>query len=121
MSTRANWHVDLVSPSTADPFSEQETLDVEVHGRVIELDDEAKLNERVIALVNKEGRLYARGIRCAIRDENDSCCSACGVRCTDSQDPLKSLCDLGAEQERVLTQLAVQRHVQAPGPESPRT
>lgn len=123
MTTRANWHVDLVETATGDPFSSdpgQQRLDVQAVGVPIDLDGEPQLNERLVLLLNGENALFNKGVTCPIRDHADSCCSACPVRHKDPGDPRKALCDVGAEQERVLTALAVHRHGSArPGTTQP--
>lgn len=116
MTTRANWHVDLVTATDEDPFSTppgQQRLGVEQLGRPIDLDDEVTLNERLISTINAEGDLHGQGITCPIRDAKESHCSACPIRHTGHGDPHKKLCDVGMEQEQITTALAVRRHARA--------
>lgn len=101
MAVRTNWFLDELEVA-APP------VDVETVGKPIVLDGPVSLNRRLIELVNEEGRLWSRGVTCAIKDRPDTACSACPVR-PDANDPIAPLCAIGCEQERVATRLAVER------------
>jgi hypothetical protein len=109
VSTRANWHTaDLADINEeVDPFS----VPIEEVGLRIDLRDEAgRLQARLATLLDQETNLLHCGIRCAIKDRENTCCHACPIsKAGLSDDPLSALCRLGREQERVVTDLAVQR------------
>lgn len=107
MSVRANWFLDDL---VVEPF-----VAVEEVGQPIDLRGEPRLNRRLVELATEEGRLWARGVRCAIKDRPDTTCSACPLYALDADDPRTQLCAVGVEQERVLTTIAVER---ARAPES---
>lgn len=72
--------------------------------------DRADLNEKLVALVNDETRLYNAGIRCAVKDSPDSTCLACPLSAHDDETaPLRALCLVGRAQEIVLTQTVCAR------------
>lgn len=107
MSTRANWFLaDL--DLDADPLTP--SGGVEVIGQVIDLHSEPKLRHDLHGLVSRESRLFDAGISCAIKDQADSCCSACPVFTADETKPIAALCKIGRAQEKVLTALAVATH-----------
>ena len=102
MSVRANWFLDELIV--------EEVPAVEEVGQPIDLHHgDARLNRRLVELVALEGRLWDRGVRCAIKDRPDTACSACPVFVHEGDGALGPLCALGVEQERVATTLAVQR------------
>lgn len=111
MAVRANWHVDLDVPEDV------EQLSIESVGKAINLDGAPRLNEELAALVAEECTLYEQGVTCAIKDRSDTTCSACPIRNTDPEHPLARLCQIGCDQERVLTSLAVHRE----GPDGGRS
>lgn len=108
---KANWHVNVDLPPATDPFSnyvEQPTIPVAVEdvGKPIDLSSsEPQLRRRLIELVNAESALYGQGVRCAIRDRDDTSCSSCPMR--DKVARFAPLCKVGVEQEQVLTTLAI--------------
>lgn len=107
MSARANWFLaDL--DLDADPLTP--SGGVEAVGTVIDLYSEPKLRQDLHGLVTRESRLFDAGISCAIRDQPDSCCSACPVFTADETKPIAALCKVGRAQEKVLTALAVATH-----------
>lgn len=111
MRTQANWHVARLDvPEIADPFGE-EALPVEQVGTPISLDgDTASLSKRVESLMWRESNLFNVGVTCSIKDMDETVCSACPVSKHDQpDDPLAPLCQIGREQERVVTTLAVKR------------
>lgn len=116
MAVRANWHIDLPEGyAPGDPFTQQ--LSIGEVGQPIELTaGQAKLNEKLIALVNDEGLLFEQGVECDLKQRPDVTCSACPVKVVDSADPLSRLCSLGSEQERVLTSLVVERERRGSAP-----
>lgn len=109
--TKANWHVaELDVSEIADPFAE-EGLPVEQVGTPISLDgDIASLSKEIEALMWRESNLFNVGVSCSIKDQAETACSACPVAKHDQpDDPLAPLCQIGREQERVFTTLAVKR------------
>lgn len=79
-------------------------------GRPIDLESgQAKLNERLVASLEAEAKLYDAGITCPVKDNDQSCCSACPIRHTDELDPMTALCGLGLEQERIVTLSVIAR------------
>lgn len=110
MGVKARWFDEgLPSYEDSDPFATQERLDITDVGQPIDLREEPKLNGRLIALIQIESEIFERGTTCPIKERPDTTCSACPLRRTDSTDPVKDLCDVGIEQEQVLTELAVVR------------
>jgi hypothetical protein len=110
VSVRAKWFDDVLPDQGGDPFAQAQ---VETVGRPIYLDgDNARLNERLVELVTAESDMFNHGITCAIKDRDDTACSACPVARHDDS-PLASLCSVGKEQERVCTALAALRGVRA--------
>lgn len=108
MSVKANWHVELSGlGDDDDPFGPAEVVPIERRGKPIDLQERPALNQRLVELINAEAELFNAGITCAIRDAQDTCCSACPIRHTDELDDLTPLCRLGVEQERLLTTLAI--------------
>lgn len=101
--TRADWHLDVALPDDSDPFADAAPSVREV-GQPIDLSqDTAKLHASLEALLRRESRLYNMGIRCALKDRDDTCCSACPLaQDHDAESRLGDLCATGKEQERVL-------------------
>lgn len=109
MATKARWHTEIEVPDAeGDPFDEVRVEDV---GFPIELGhDQARLNERLMGLVNREGELHSVGIVCAIKDRADTACSACPISSHETPGGgIGALCRTGREQEQVQTELAVAR------------
>lgn len=100
MTVKARWF-------NADAIPAAPAQDVRDVGKPILLRGEQQLNERLIALVNAESDLFNQGISCAIRDRPDTTCCSCPVAGVNAE--LRNLCDVGQEQERTLTAIAVQR------------
>jgi hypothetical protein len=108
VSVRARWHQELaVQDDETDPFRAR----VEQLGMPIRLTDQmAELNTRLVALVQAEGRLWNIGVRCAVKDRDDSTCSVCPLSAHDDpQSPLGQLCRVGRAQEQLATRMAVER------------
>lgn len=108
MTTRANWHTAELAELTdwpEDPFE----APIEEVGTPIDLGSpEARLNVELVELLRRENNLDQAGITCAIKDRPDTTCHACPVsEAARREKPIGSLCRLGREQERVLTELAV--------------
>lgn len=108
---QANWHVAALDGDGEDPFGIRPR--VETVGKPIPLDGEPRLVERFEALIDREGQLFNAGVICAIKDDQQACCSACPLRHVDPLDEMSSLCEVGIEQESVLTRLRILSH--APG------
>lgn len=89
MAVKARW--PKARPASENDVPAEPTAD----------DPIARLGE----LMDAEGRLFDRQITCAIRDRSDTCCSACSIAGRDPR--LEGLCDIGREQERLITQMRV--------------
>lgn len=106
MAVKARWHTAVVVPEDLDEDPLQAR--VEQVGLPIHLGHEhAVLNERLLELVQVEGRLFNAGVTCAIRDRQDTSCSACPISAHEEDTQLAALCRCGREQERVATEMAV--------------
>lgn len=109
-ATKANWHIPDLDVPDSDPFAE-EALPVEQVGTPIDLSNGiAELSKEVESLMWRECSLHNVGVTCGIKDNPETSCSACPVsKHADPQDPLAPLCQIGRDQERVITTLAVKR------------
>jgi len=89
------------------PELDEEPLEpIEDIGTPIDLDSaEPQLFARLTELLHHEGELDAKGVTCAIKDRDDTTCSVCPLRTQVHR--LAPLCRIGAEQEEVMTRLAV--------------
>jgi hypothetical protein len=110
---QANWFTGEVDLLDEDPFSGP--VDVREVGTVIDLSNPPSLNRRLVELLEQEGLLYGRGIRCPVKVDADGAArtdvswSACPIRHHSADDPMTELCDVGVEQERVATMLVIHR------------
>lgn len=111
MGAQANWHLaelDLEDPlgDEPDPFD----MPIEEVGDPIDLSDvRGRLELRLKELLDREGKLYNRGVTCPLRDRTDTTCLGCPVnKAADTEHRLGPLCRCGREQEQVLTGLAVE-------------
>lgn len=66
--------------------------------------DTAELRTLLMDLLAQEETLYNEGLVCEIKDASDTCCTVCPMRGSHGK-----LCDIGCQQERVTTTLAVAR------------
>lgn len=105
---KANWHtVDLdrlvAEEGELDPFS----APVEEVGEPIDLSDPmARLNVRLVRLLDRESALYNRKVTCPIKDQKDTTCLACPVsEHTDFESDLGMLCRVGRDQDQVITEM----------------
>jgi hypothetical protein len=88
-----------------DPL--EAAVDVEEQGIPIDLRDERdELHRRLAALLDRENTLWNRGLRCGVKQRADSCCHACPFQGRKGE-----LCNVGLEEERVLTRMAVAAQV----------
>lgn len=80
---------------------------METIGKPIDLSDRrGSLQARLHELVKREGRLYNKGVTCAIRDTPNTCCAACPYsEALNKDSALGVLCRVGREQEQVATTL----------------
>jgi hypothetical protein len=103
---RANWHLDhLLQDDGSDPLAGTEQGRIEELGRPIDLSgDTAELRATLMQLLEAESQLFDQGVTCPIKDADDTCCSVCPMKGSKGK-----LCEVGCEQERVLTTLAVAR------------
>lgn len=110
--TRTRWHasVDLPADDGADPF--KNAGPVEQIGLAIDLrPSHAELSAKLKDLLESEGELYARGVRCDLKEMDDSTCSACPIsHHTEAGHPLATLCRIGREEERTLMDLYLLKH-----------
>lgn len=106
---RANWHLDhLLQDDGKDPLAVNEQGRIEELGMPIDLSgDTAELRALLMDLLAQEETLYNEGVSCEIKDASDTCCVVCPMRGS-----LGKLCDVGCQQERVTTTLAVARRAQ---------
>ncbi len=96
MAVKARWPTGQVQRTDTDPFADME-------GAAAEWDPLAQLTK----LIDEETALMNRGVTCAVREREDTSCCACPKRGTIPD--LKRLCDVGARQERIVTELACKR------------
>lgn len=104
MAVRANWHLDhLLKDDGKDPFASTEQGRIEELGRPIDLSgDTAQLRSQLMELLHEEEQLYNSGVECPVKDASDTCCNVCPMRGSKGK-----LCEVGCEQERVSTALAI--------------
>lgn len=105
---KANWHVDLGDAPGDDPFGERPR--VERVGKPIELDNEERLQQRLSQTLDREGELDERGVTCALKSDSQVTCAACPLRHLDPLDTMTPLCDVGVEQESLITRLRILAH-----------
>lgn len=113
MGVKANWFLDDVRPDVGDPFAGVGALPtpmppvverLEDVGVPFDLRDPGSLLTAATALLNEEGRLWDQGVTCAVRDRADTSCSACAfAHHEENGHDLQRLCEIGREQERLLT------------------
>lgn len=99
MAVKARWPGAKVARASGDPFEDVP----EGSGRYAEVDP----YERLKRLMDAETALLNRQVTCAVRDRADTSCCACPKR--GRIPDLKALCDVGAEQERLVTELSCNR------------
>lgn len=103
---KARWHAPVIEVDESDPFGD-EGAEAPVP---IDLDGEqAVLNQRLVELLEAESRLFDQGVTCEVRGAPGVSCAVCPLSEATALSPLSALCRLGAEQERVLTAIAVGR------------
>lgn len=101
MSVKTEWFVpDLVGDDDEDPL--EGPVDVAEAGIPIDLEDADELFPRLVDLLGRESTLWGRGQRCRVKARADSTCHACPFQGRKGE-----LCNIGLEQERVLTEMAV--------------
>jgi len=107
MAVRADWHEDAPAATSqeVDPFSMGSLATMPT----IPLDtDRQSLYDRLTTLVRHESRLFNKGVTCAVKDAQDTCCSACPLNQSEGDSDESFLCRVGVEQEQVITLLAAQ-------------
>lgn len=104
MAVQANWFLgDLDGVEEPDPLGPAQTR-IEDVGTPIDLaGDHAKLNALLVTTLSEEQALFEAGITCAVKDNAQTCCSACPIRRSDDLEPLTALCKVGVRQERLVT------------------
>lgn len=103
--TRTNWFLDDLDLPDDDPFAR-----VVTDGTQLDLTDDLEtIHARIRETLDREGDLYKRSIVCPIKDDPSASCTVCPVRHADGDDPMTLLCELGLEQERLLTRVACAR------------
>lgn len=103
--TRTNWHLADLDVDEGDPF-----LIVENIGTQLDLTaDLDRIHAQLAETLQQETALDAAGMKCAIKENPQACCSACPVRHLGHDDPMSALCSIGVEQERLLTRVAMAR------------
>lgn len=111
MGVTANWHLgDLQEVAEGpDPLGPAQAR-IEEIGMPIDLEDgQAKLNAVLVGLIQREAVLFSHGVTCDIKDNQQTCCSACPIRNRDELDPLSALCTVGVAQEQVITLAVIAR------------
>jgi hypothetical protein len=68
-----------------------------------------QLQCRVRFLIKRESHLFNEGVVCGIKDINETACSACPLNRAADGSAKGLLCQIGVEQEQVLTLIAAQR------------
>jgi len=106
----ANWFLgDLDVAEESDPLGPSQAR-IEDIGTPIDLEgDHARLNERLVNLLEQEARLFDSGVTCVVKDNHSGHCSACPIRHRDELDQMTALCNIGVEQERVTTLSVIAR------------
>lgn len=104
MTVRANWFVpeDVTdaTPTAMPPVVER----MEDVGVPFDLRDPDSLLKEMTRLLNQEAAMFNQGITCAVKDREDTSCSACAFAHHEEEGhPLQPLCHVGREQERVCT------------------
>lgn len=112
MPVKANWHetdrptsVALAGVDIFDPVGQQSSgpmplaLDTPVD----------QLQRRVRSLAKREAHLFDEGVVCGIKDCGETACSACPISRASDGSAKGLLCQIGIEQEQVLTLMAAQR------------
>lgn len=101
MAVKAQWFVPDLVGDDGDPL--EGGVDVTAAGVELDLRDDPDRLYRVLAsTLEREQALYDRGVTCKIKDKHDTVCHACPY-----QGVKGALCELGLEQERLVTQMAV--------------
>lgn len=105
MAVKTEWFVPDLVGDDEDPF--EGPVDVTEAGIPIDLEDDPDdLFRRLVDLLGREGTLWNRGLRCRVKSRSDSTCHACPFQGRKGE-----LCNIGLEQERVLTRMAVDAEV----------
>lgn len=101
MGVRANWHLDhLLADDGRDPLQASEQPRIEELGLPVDLTgDTAALRARLRELLLAEERI---GEWCEVKEVPGSSCVLCPLRGSHGQ-----LCEVGVEQQLVVTTLAV--------------
>jgi hypothetical protein len=105
MALKAQWPGAQVARATGDPFEGVPEGD----GR-----DEQDPYARLKRLIDGETALMNRGVTCSVRDRPDTSCCACPKRGRIPE--LRTLCEIGSEQERIVTELSCARVFDAEAP-----
>lgn len=108
---KANWFSDAAVVGDDDPLGVRPA--VEKVGKVVELENAERLQERYERALDREGALWERGVTCAIKDDPQASCSACPLRHIDPLDGLTPLCEVGIDQENLITRLRILEHERA--------
>lgn len=110
MGVRANWFLDAMPLDDGDPFAAVQAppgTPVQEVGIPFDLRDPGPLQHRAVELLRWEAELHERGVICAVKQRPDSACTACThAHDSDPNHTLYLLCNVGREQERVLTEQA---------------
>lgn len=116
MTVQANWFTDPnLDLLDEDPFADDgEPVDVTAVGVIVDLRSPDSINLRLVELLQAEGRLWSEGVRCPVKTDDgvgrpDATCAACPIRHHAPTDPMTALCDVGVEQERLMTMSVIHR------------
>jgi hypothetical protein len=112
---KANWFTDPgLDLTDVDPFADS-AVDVVALGSTVDLGSPDSINLRLVELLQREGQLWNEGVRCPVKVTNegaarpDATCAACPIRHHSPDDPMTALCDVGVEQERMMTMSVIHR------------
>lgn len=101
MAVKTQWFVPDLVGDDGDPL--EGNVDVTEVGVKLDLRDDPERLFRVLAsTLEREQALYDRGLSCKVKELPDTVCHACPY-----QGVKGVLCELGLEQERLVTQMAV--------------
>lgn len=106
MGVRANWFTEEITGDEPAPFAtiapaEERVEDV---GVPFDLRDPDLMIADLRGLIRAEARLFMEGVTCAVKDRVDTSCSACPFAHHEEEGhPLQALCQVGRNQERVVT------------------
>lgn len=102
---KARWHAPVFEVDQSDPFGDddEQAVPLDLDGK------QALLNRRLVELLEEESHLFDIGVTCDVRGLPGVSCAVCPISQGNGLGPAAALCRVGAEQERVVTAIAVGR------------